>query len=302
MRYPRVAIGLALLVVVAAGGFAYLRGGSTPVGVDAAVERFHEHVERPSATSAATAEPPSGPSKTEPEAEAEPEAEEVPSATGGAEAPGTAPSAASAPDRPVPDEGVYVYATEGGEEVDVFGGTRHDYPEETTITVRHDDCGLLERWDAIEERWSERLTCPTEAGEELRWTKSYHEFYRQGDVRELVCEPGTLARPATNEAGTTWTGRCTSDNTETTITGRIVGEETLSVAGEPVRTLHVRIDAEVTGSQNGHSRADVWGDFETGLVVREVSSTSTRGTEPVIGEVHYQESYELELTSLHPRR
>ncbi|HEX7096593.1 MAG TPA: hypothetical protein VF183_11965, partial [Acidimicrobiales bacterium] len=48
--------------------------------------------------------------------------------------------------------GVYVYRTSGSERVDALGGSTHDYPEQTTITVTHDEpCARL-RWDALSQR------------------------------------------------------------------------------------------------------------------------------------------------------
>lgn len=305
MGRPRwIAVVLAALIASTSGTLVHLRGPATPVDVDEVVERFRGGAAAAGGTTSpdvrATATPSAGSDR----------GSARPAAAGPQAGPGGTPAPAGPSDggpgevggRPMPDEGVYVYATSGGEEVDVLGGSRHDYPEETTIIVRHDGCGLVERWDAMEERWSERETCPSPDGLLLARTTSYHEFFRQGDERTLRCDPGTFARPDTEEPGTTWTGACRSENTTAEITGRIVGAEMLEVAGRPVRTLHVRVDVRVSGSQSGESHNDTWGDFETGLVVRERSTTDTRGREPVVGEVRYREAYELNLTSLQPRR
>ncbi len=45
------------------------------------------------------------------------------------------------------------------EEVDALVGSRHAYPSESTITVRPGGCGVLMRWDVLEERSLAALAC-----------------------------------------------------------------------------------------------------------------------------------------------
>src|SRR6266540_4252461 len=128
----------------------------------------------------------------------------------------------------LPREGVYAYATSGWEQVSIPGG-RHDYPESTTITLRHGGCGTITRWDALVERWDERETCPSPAGEQLRSLTSYHEFFRHGERLTYRCSPGSLARPAIASKGERWGGSCTSDGSTATFQGVVIGRERLSV-------------------------------------------------------------------------
>jgi hypothetical protein len=286
-----IAGGTALVIIAVAAGFMYLRGGSTPVPVQRSVERFRE--QRSGAEPLDEARPvPMDRRRAVEEMGTKPAGGKV------AHVPGAQPSTSV---RPLPQEGVYTYATTGGDEVDVAGGSHHDYPARTTITVRHAGCGLIERWDALEERWDERETCPAQDGYRLRRTTSYHNFFRHADERTLTCE-GMYAWPGTTAAGTTWKGRCTSEGATTELTGLVVGAESLRVGDRLVDTLHVRVTAKISGDQTGSHQHDVWGSVDTRVVVKETGATDTDSTQPLFGNVHYHERYELRLLSLEPDR
>lgn len=280
---------LASLVVLVAGGFVYLRGGSTAVPVDEAVERFRDATPAPTPTF--TAQPTDG----------EPTAPGATGRTAAAPAP-TSSTAVEGPaggTRPLPPEGVYVYATTGYDHVTALGGSSHTYPDETTITVRHGGCAFTERWDVLAERWDERESCRTPGGDTLHRVTSHHEFFRQGDTRTFSCQGFTYPLAAT--PGETWEARCSSDTTSVVTTLRAVGWEMVEVAGRQLETLHVRADTQITGEQQGESHRDVWGSRDLGIVLRERAQVRSVSTQPTIGEVTYTEEYEIRLTSLEPR-
>ncbi len=276
----------AVSVLFLAAGFVYLRGGSTPVGVDSAVERFRErrpievHEEGAVAGDSVTSSPPSSAQRVQPET--------------------STPVTPTGDVRPLPAEGVYLYTTTGGDEVDVLGGSRHEYPSETTITVRHDGCGLVERWDALEERWDERESCRTPEGDTLKRTTSFHEFFGRKDERTLRCTGFTFA--ASFGPGSKWSSRCASDNTSVSLSLEAIGWEDIDVGGQAVRTLHVQVRAQITGEQNGSSVRDVWGSADSGIVVRERSTLTSYSNQPVFGRTRYDESYDNRLKSLEPRK
>ena len=275
----------AISIVCLAGGFVYLRGGSTPVPVDSAVERFRERGERVFELEA------DRPAKREVESQAAGSQVRVPASVE------VAPARTG---RPRPAEGVYVYATTGGDDVDVLGGSRHTYPAETTITVRHAGCGLVERWDALEERWDERESCRGEGGDTLKRMTSFHEFFGRADQRTLRCTGFTS--PAGFQPGASWSSRCASENTTARSTLTAVGWESLDVAGVPVRTMHVHVETKVSGEQEGTSVRDVWGSAETGLVIREHTKLESYSNQPVFGRTRYHEEYDIRAMSLEPRR
>jgi hypothetical protein len=195
---------------------------------------------------------------------------------------------------------VYVYATTGDDDVDILGGSKHVYPSRTTITVRHNGCALVERWDVLKERWDERESCRTSGGDALRRLASYHEFFRHGDTRTFECSG--FSYPAGDAPGTSWTVNCRSGNVMTVTRLTAVAWEDVVVAGTHVRTLHVHASTRLTGEQQGTSERDVWGSSTNGLVLRERARVDTDSTQPVFGKTHYHEQYEIRLTSLTPQR
>lgn len=280
------ALAAASVITIAAGIF-YVRGGSTPVDVGNAVERF-----RTGATLTQAPAPTTAP-RTRTQARAASAAPER------ATSETTRATDASPRGRPLPRAGVYVYATTGGDEVDVLGGSRHTYPPETTMTIRHDGCGLIERWDALEERWDERETCKTPRGDSLKRYTAFHEFFRHADERTYTCD--YLAYPLDAKPGDSWTGRCVSGESVVRQTGRAIGFETLHVEGRQIETLHVRVDVKLTGEQEGSGVREVWGDRATGLSIREKSQTTSYSVQPVFGRTRYHETVEIRLKSLAPR-
>jgi len=283
------AIAAALAILVLAGGFLYLRGGSTAVSVDTAVRQFRA---QPKAAVAPNVAAPVKRTATFAHAVVRP----------GAARPAVSRAAAAgaAVGRPIPPEGVYVYSTTGEDDVDVLGGSRHTYPGQTTITVRHAGCGLTEHWDVLKERWDERESCRTSSGDVLHRLSSYHEFFRHGDMRNFGCSGFTY--PAGEAPGRQWTVHCDGAGTTTVTRMLAVAWEYVAVGGVRVRTLHVRASSTIGGDQQGTSERDVWGSSESGLVIRERARVDTDSTQPVMGKTHYHEQYEIRLTSLTPQR
>ena len=102
----------------------------------------------------------------------------------------------------MPEPGVYTYTTTGSESIDALDGRSHRYPEVSTITVTHEECGAVLRWRPLHERWDAMTVCPSERGQELRVDRNHHEFFGSSGTGEFVCEPGALVFPATTEPGT----------------------------------------------------------------------------------------------------
>jgi hypothetical protein len=97
---------------------------------------------------------------------------------------------------PLVEPGIYRYNTMGSEQIDALGGTSHDYPTETTLTVIAGDCGVHVRWDALRERRDEWGLCSTPDGIELSpLGVQYHEFYNQPDEEAVSCDRSVLLVP-----------------------------------------------------------------------------------------------------------
>lgn len=289
-RWIRV-IGAADIVVLGlAAGMLFLRNVGT-VTVEEALQRF-----RAATASEATPLPPTAETKSR--------KRRGPTVRTGATATRT-PAASRATDGRrsaplLPREGVYLYRTEGSEKVNMPGG-QHEYPDVTTITVRHAGCGVINRWDALAQRWDERETCPSGTGEVLRSLISYHEFFRHGERLVYRCDSGSLARPESEAPpGTTWNGSCHADDSRASFRGVIIGREALTVNGVTVDTIRIRVDTSITGNTTGTNVHEDWVLPATGQIVREISVTEADVRGP-FGTVRYEERYELVLDSLEPR-
>lgn len=218
-------------------------------------------------------------------------------------APRTSPvpgAAAPAAPRSGPEPGVYRYATQGFEEVDALGGSRHDYPESSTITSSPRGCGTEDRWQPLQERIGITAQCPGRDGLELRATFQQREFFGRSQSQTLLCDPGVLVLPSSPRVGQTWRGRCASDDAQAAIAGRVVALETLQVDGEAVPVVRVLLEGTLTGATRGRSDRELWLRRD-GLLVQVVGTTDT-DADTEAGEVRYRESYKLVLSSLEPLR
>jgi hypothetical protein len=199
-----------------------------------------------------------------------------------------------------PEPGVYVYASSGFDAVDALSGARHDYPTQTTVTVTAEGCGVRARWNTVRERWDEWQWCPVSGGIQTLAYRSFHEFFGTSSSAAYLCDGDLLPIPAA--VGTTWRMVCRQGDTDTsTFVGRIVGTDRIDVNGAAVPALHVRYDVTVSGQSVGTKLIDRWLRTRDGLVVREVSSTDTVQS-TALGNVRYQESYTMVLSSLAPQR
>ena len=197
-------------------------------------------------------------------------------------------------------EGVYVYATTGGESVDVLGGSRHHYPARTSITARRVACGLELDWAALVGRATTWTLCSTDAGIELRGSDERHTFFWQSDRTTYVCE-GAVLVPA-GDAATAAAERdftCTAPKARETGRTETVGPETIAVGGTAVATIHARTVGTVSGENQGTETADWWLDTATALPVRIVLQSRT-SRKTIVGVAHYNEDAELRLLSTTP--
>jgi hypothetical protein len=203
-------------------------------------------------------------------------------------------TAGAAPRLPAP--GVYVYTTTGRDSVDALNGDHHDYPDSTTITVQPAGCGISARWAVAEQRWDEWQRCVTADGITQPASRSYHEFFGQGDDESVTCTGD--ARPVDAPAGTTWTQNCVQAGDPEVHHGVVVGSEVQTVGGAQVSTLHVRVT--ITDDVAADDQVtDTWYETGTDLVVAQSAQNDTTSSSPV-GDVHYHEQYSIHLDSTAP--
>ena len=197
-----------------------------------------------------------------------------------------------------PPRGVYVYATTGSEKIDALLSPRHSYPKDTVMSVAASRCGWVERWAPIEGRTTERELCLSDGTLRLGNYREVHTFLANADVRNYVCDSTAVILPVGAERNETWTFTCDAGHTAETWRGRLVGRESHRLV-DPGRVLHVRFDTVLTGRTSGASTKELWLRESDMLVVRErVVNESATGT--AIGDVGYEESYELVLLAAEP--
>ena len=294
-----VAVGVALCL----GGGVGLLGmrrldDSQPVPVDVAVERFRSASPATGPAPSATATPavapsaartnvtPAGPRAT---------ATTAPLATARPTPGPTLPPRRQANRTP---PGVYVYATTGYETADAgVPRARHDYPRETTVTVRDVPCGSSVRWDATEDRWDDVTVCAHDGYSTVTSYVSYHRFFGQSQTHDYRCTGDSYLRPPTTRAGYRWTFDCTTSDAKARTVAHVVGIETVN----GVRALHVHYDSTLTGSNRGTNPQDFWIALDGPYVLRQASRVDAEVDTP-FGTITYHEEYDLVLKSRTPRR
>ncbi len=199
-----------------------------------------------------------------------------------------------------PAEGVYSYDTSGHERLDALGGARHEYPDQTTLTITHGGCGLRERWQPLDGRYDERSVCATATTHAIEWYESSRSFFGQTDTRRLTCDAGAVAFSTDAPVGTEYRHRCTDPDTDARNVVTVLADEDLVIGGRTVRARRIRSVSDVTGDSRAHSEIDSWVHPETGLTLRRVSLLDGTSTGPS-GDVRYHEEYTMQLRSLQPR-
>jgi hypothetical protein len=223
------------------------------------------------------------------------------SATTNTTAPAVATSTTVMPVRTLPPLGVYRYTTTGEESVDVLGGATHRYPDETTITVTADGCGVLLRWDALQERRDEWRLCTNEEGLVEGDGLQYHEFFGQPDAEGVVCPTAPVVVPAIVASGPATEFHCTLAGDPWVVYWQVIGRETRIVGvGGAVDTVHVRQSVHDASEMGEQSTVD-WYLDDNGLPIYVAATKRSKSTSPV-GAVLYVENYTLSLESSTPAR
>lgn len=319
-RLTVVTLVLGVLVLTLATATVVVRG-QTAVTVDDAVEAFRADLGTPPPSLRAgaaspspgitgptpdtdvAAQPPGSSPSTQPDP-SEPLASS-PTAHEGATAPATQPSEPRSPDpQPtltVPEEGVYTYATDGSESIEALGGAHHEYPDRTTITVRHSDCGYTSRWEPLRERWEEFDICRDDHRARMRTITLYHEFFERGVRHDYACGEDATIAEVRSEPGTRWTWECHSEGGSMRTVVEILGFGIRDVGGTPVEAVQVRIHNTMDGDTRGTRQAEVWYDRWSGLELHGVYHTDTMVDTPM-GSTRYVERIERSLTDVRPRR
>jgi hypothetical protein len=205
---------------------------------------------------------------------------------------------ADAPD--VPEPGVYRYRTTGEESIDALGGASHRYPEETTITVTPDGCGVLLRWDALRERRDEWRLCATADGIELQpLGLKYHEFFGRPTSEDIVCDRTVLLVPADREPRVPVTQDCRMASDPWFPTWEVLAWDERTVDGTEIDVVHTRMTVVDDDPTYGEQTTIDWWLTPSGLPVQATATKWSVSPSP-IGAVTYEEEFTLSLISLRP--
>ncbi len=202
----------------------------------------------------------------------------------------------------VPEPGVYVYATTGSEGVDALGGTRHEYPGQTTITVAAAPCGSSYRWVPLEERFDDWTVCRSGSDMVLVGYTSLHRFFGQDTLLAYTCDEPLVLVPADPKPGATASTSCTTGQETELQTATVQTVGSIEVAGTPTEAATVSIEVSLSasdGSITGTTNRTVVFAVQTGLILRWSEVGATVAGSP-IGDVRFDETFELTITSLDP--
>jgi hypothetical protein len=213
-----------------------------------------------------------------------------------------APTTTDVPLFATPEPGVYRYATDGVEGIDVLGGTEHRYPSETTITITPDGCGVRLRWDLLKERYEEWRLCATPHGiEQQRTGAFYHEFFQHGSREEMTCDRGVLVVPADRMPGDVVPLACMLNDRPWLPEWQVLERDVRTVEGVDVQVTHVRMTVTDDDAYWEHVVADWWID-DRGLPIEMTATKQSKSNSGLVGDVVYHETYTVTLASLTPLR
>lgn len=196
--------------------------------------------------------------------------------------------------------GVYLYRTSGEESISALGGRRHRYPTRSSLTVTSDGCGMELRWDVLRMRHNTWEVCSEGNGQRLAAWREAHNFVGRDDVTDWRCTM-TAWLPSDRTPGSSSPYRCEGAGTNQRGGVTVVGEEALLVGSVRVDTVRLRIGVTETGEARGPLVEERWLEPVTGLPVRIRYRVTTENASP-IGDVTFEERYDLRLVSLQPRR
>ncbi len=196
----------------------------------------------------------------------------------------------------LPSIGVYTYGTVGAEGVDALGGTQHDCPAESTITVTTSDCGVHLRWEPLVERRDEWELCSTTDGVELGTSGvAYHQFYGQDETETLTCDEPIPVTDATARIERS----CMLADEPWPSVWEFVGTDVRTIGSETVEVTLLRMTIDDNDDYWEHTVID-WMLAPNGLPI-EVHARASSRSPSIAGPVVYDETYDLELVSLTPQ-
>lgn len=202
------------------------------------------------------------------------------------------PASTSASGGALPSPGTYSYATSGTSKVAFFGSS--SYPSTTTIVVTRQGCGEASQWNSGSGNTTTVQQCPVTGGIHVVSESSTIQSHGYSQSMTFTCSADSFV-PTSGTPGRTWRWACTSSNGETASeVVKLLGPETLTVAGRPVATEHVTVDTTLSGPDQGSATTDYW-LTSYALPVKETGSINASQN-----GFSYSSNYTLEADSLTP--
>jgi hypothetical protein len=295
------AVAAMALLLTDLAAFRSVANHARPVSLSHVVARFRKSADATSSRALApAAQPPLASSSSSSSSTAAPAGAVLASV---ASKPGAASTnAAAAGVRPLaaPAPGVYLYRTTGHEETNAVGGAHHSYPAQTTITVTPSPCGFTMRWDALEQRFDQWSMCTSGRQLPVITEVMKHAFYGVNDQRTYQCQQAAF-RPGPEVPNTPITGRCAGSGDSAVWSGKVVGLETVTVAGKAVAAIHVVMDEHVSGATDGTRHSENWFAIDSGLLLKRIASV-VGDSSTAVGRAHYTEAVTLDLVSMTPQQ
>lgn len=197
--------------------------------------------------------------------------------------------------------GVYRYATRGAESAQSpVLDTTHDYDGVSTIVISAGRCGVVERWQVLAGRWTMGESCPGPRGDRFTAATEFHEFFGFAQEDLFRCRGISMPPRQLQRVGARYSSSCESEDSLVSNASRVLGFETLAVAGEPFPAIHIETRSELEGEFTGTSRREEWRRRSDGLLLRRTVSSST--DTGAGGGTHYTEQYTIDLLNPEPRR
>jgi hypothetical protein len=204
-------------------------------------------------------------------------------------------------DAEIPPFGVYRYRTQGAESIDtaVFS-TAHNYDGVSTTILTPTDCGVMERWQPLVERWTEGTLCAGAARTHVIGVRDYHEFFERSKLVGYECTGGYAPYASSLRPGDRWQTRCESGQGTVTSHVQVIGVEPVTVAGKPIDAVHLRASADLVGDPDGSDVRNSWIRRSDGLLLKRVDRSTAHVD--VSGGGDFEEHYEIDLISTAPQR
>lgn len=219
----------------------------------------------------------------------------------GSEADVTLPAVGPAlPTLPAP--GVYLYRTYGQESIDAVGGSVHQYPDETTITVTTEACGVRLQWDVLKERRERWVLCVGDDGVHLQpdGGQSFHEFFGQTQTEDITCDRPVLLLPADGAPRAATHLTCLLGSLSWSPSWEVLERTVMEVAGTTMEVQHVRMTVADDDQYFEHITLDWYLDAHALPVSARLTKDSLSDTD--FGDVEYVEHYAYDLQTLVPLR